>query len=158
MLGFGGVTGLGEERYRDASRRVEALLEEERRNPTESTIRDRQRAERERAIFDATRKFGAGALVSYPVAARVLPYRTVRPDTQLAEAEVMRLNRLYAQNRPRPPPPPPPNRWQPPQATDITVTRDSTGRYHRASGHYATAEEVADYERLRAAMSRGRRR
>lgn len=154
MLGFAGITGLGEERYRDASRRAEALLEEERQNPTESIVRDRQRAERERAIFDATRKFGAGAFVSYPVAARVMPYRTTRPDTQLAEAEVMRLNQLHAQNRNQNLP-----QWRAPQVTEFGPFRQGTdGRYHRPNGHFASADEIAEWEMLRREYQRGRNR
>jgi hypothetical protein len=59
---------------------------------------------------------------------------------------------------PAPPPAPPTLQWRRPQATDMTITWDRTGRPHRASGQWARQEEATEFRRLlEEYLSRSRR-
>jgi peptidoglycan hydrolase-like protein with peptidoglycan-binding domain len=142
-LGFAGAFGLAWDR-REAMRRE---LEEARRvvESTQTPTRDQllrvREAQTNYATADLAYQTARGGLL-YPATSGVMRYRaTATPQTNIAEAEVIRLNNLLAAQAAG-------NRlpWQRPQARDITpaVRPDPSmpSGYRRVNGQSASREEI----------------
>ncbi len=145
MTGIALGAGVAYERHETAlSELAEARREvNEAANPTQDQLTRMTRAHVNVALARLALGTATTSLGTYPTASAVMRYRSrATPHTNLAEAEVMRLNNLLAvQPGARGTQP-----WSPPRATDITPNirpdPSSGSGYRRTSGHYASREEI----------------
>jgi hypothetical protein len=128
-------------------------------DPTQDQIDRVTRAEAMLEIARLAVNTSNTSLASYPTSAAVMRYRArgVAPNTNLAEAEVMRLNNLLAAQ-----PGGGGQSWTRPEARDITpnIRPDPTSGsgYRRPSGHYASADEIELYRGMEESRRLSRRR
>lgn len=142
---MGGGFGLAWDRREAAQRELtearQVVEEVSRRNqvPTRDQMERVRRAQTNYATADLAFQTARGALL-YPGTSAVMRYRnTATPNTDLAESEVIRLNRLLADQGSRQP-------WSRPTVTEIPPLRrvdtPNGQRMQRPSGHWASREEI----------------
>lgn len=101
MGSFSGLAGLGEWRALMVREELAEARRAAQAEPSEANLRRVNRAERELALLLIGARTAEGAFSTYPVTSYFARYGSRRnPDTNLAEAEVMRLNRLLGREAP----------------------------------------------------------